>query len=350
MTCPSQRRVLLEWVEQACKSGAGLQRACAVIGISVRTLRRWHAPQALQGDRRRADLRTPFTPTNKLTEAEQQAIMQVINSNEFKDISPSQIVPRLADSGRYLASESTLYRLMRQAGQLTHRGLSRKPVKRNSPLPLVAKQPNEVFSWDITYLSTTVSGSYFYLYLFVDIYSRKIVGWQVYDRECSSFAADLLHDICERLNIPAGQLTVHSDNGAPMKGQTLLATMQRLGVSPSRSRPAVSNDNPYSESLFRTLKYHPMMPVKPFDDIQMARQWVAGMVDWYNNTHRHSGIRFVTPQQRHDGMDAALLQKRISVYTAARQANPSRWSGSIRNWSPITQVHLNPAKPHYQEN
>jgi len=349
MTCHSQRTILLQLVRQACNSGARLQRACAIIGINVRTLQRWKTPQSVQGDRRRVDLRTPFTPSNKLTEAEQQEIMRVINSNEFKDISPNQIVPRLADTGRYLASESTLYRLMRQAGQLTHRTLSRKPVKRSKPLPLVATQPNAVFSWDITYLSTTVTATYFYLYLFVDVYSRKIVGWQVYDRERASFASDLLRDICERLGIPPGQLTVHSDNGAPMKGETLLATMQRLGVTPSRSRPSVSNDNPYSESLFRTLKYRPLMPIKPFEDIQIARQWVAGLVDWYNKEHRHCSIRFVTPEQRHDGMDAALLQKRISVYNAARQAKPNRWSGSIRNWSPITHVYLNPAKQQNKE-
>jgi len=349
MTCHSQRKTLLQWVEQACKSGARLRRACAVIGINVRTLQRWQEPLALQGDRRRADLRTPFTPPNKLTDAEQQEIMRVMNSNEFKDISPNQIVPRLADTGRYLASESTLYRLMRQAGQLTHRALSRKPVKRNKPLPLVTKQPNAVFSWDITYLSTTVTGAYFYLYLFVDIFSRKIVGWQVYDRECAAFASDLLHDICERLRIPPRQLTVHSDNGAPMKGETLLATMQRLGVTPSRSRPSVSNDNPYSESLFRTLKYRPLMPIKPFENIQNARLWVEDLVGWYNKEHRHGSIRFVTPEQRHDGIDTALLQNRTNVYNAARQAKPNRWSGSIRDWSPITHVHLNPAKPQNKE-
>lgn len=125
----------------------------------------------------------------------------------------------------------------------------------------------------------------------------------------------------------------------------LLCTLH-LGVKPSRSRPSVSNDNPYSEFLFRTIKYRPLMPIKPFDSLQHARQWVAGMVDWYNKEHRLCSIRFVTPEQRHDGIDAALLQNRINVYCAARQANPARWSGSIRNWSHITHVHLNPAKQH----
>ena len=135
---------------------------------------------------------------------------------------------------------------------------------------------------------------HFYLYLFVDIFSRKIVGWQVFDRESAELAAGLLRDICERQGIPEGQLTVHSDNGSLMKGETMLATMQRLGVAHSRSRPSVSNDNPYSESLFRTLKYRPQLPLKPFADILEARRWVTDLVNWYNHEHRHSAIRFVT--------------------------------------------------------
>ena len=161
-------------------------------------------------------------------------------------------------------------------------------------------------------MSTQVRGpgNYFYLYLFVDLFSRKIVGWQVYDCESAELASSaLLQDICARQGIVAEQLVVHSDNGAPMKGET----MQRLGVAPSRSRPSVSNDNPYSESLFRTLKYRPAMPVKPFENLIQARRWVSDLVHWYNDEHRHSAIRFVTPSQRHAQHDKDLLAGRAKL-------------------------------------
>ena len=223
-----------------------------------------------------------------------------------------------------------------------HRRLERVPRKVSKPRALVATQPYQVLCWDITYLPAPVRGMHFYLYLFVDIFSRKIVGWQVFDRESSELASSLLHDICSQLGIPQGQLTVHSDNGSPMKGETMLATMQRLGVAASRSRPSVSNDNPYSESLFRTLKYRSELPLKSFDDILAARRWVADLVRWYNLEHRHSAIQFVTPQERHAGLDKSMLKNREVVYAAARKANPNRWSGSTRNWNSIDEVHLNP--------
>lgn len=225
---------------------------------------------------------------------------------------------------------------------MKHRNPQRPPRKINTPKPLVATQPNQVYSWDITYLPAPVRGTHFYLYLFIDIFSRKIVGWQVFDCESSQLAADLLRDICARMGIAENQLTLHSDNGSPMRGETLLATMQRLGVASSRSRPCVSNDNPYSESLFRTLKYRPQMPLKPFESLLHARRWVTEFVHWYNQEHRHSAIRFLTPDQRHAGLDPHILNNRAAVYAAARQANPQRWQRHTRNWNPIQEVHLNP--------
>jgi len=258
-------------------------------------------------------------------------------------------VPRLADQGRYIASESTLYRLLHQAGQMRHRRLERAPQKRTKPRALTATAPDQIYCWDITYLPTQVRGSYFYLYLFVDLFSRKIVGWQVYDCESAELASGLLQDICARQGCVPGQLVVHSDNGAPMKGETMLATMQRLGVAPSRSRPSVSNDNPYSESLFRTLKYRPAMPVKPFECLLQARRWVTDLVHWYNDEHKHSAIRFVTPNQRHAQQDKHLLAARAAVYERARQNHPQRWSKQCRNWRRVDQVHLNPDTPQNKE-
>ncbi len=274
----------------------------------------------------------------------------MLNSEEFKDLAPSQIVPRLADLGTYVASESTLYRLLRQAGQLVHRRVERAPQKRSKPRALAATQPDQIYCWDITYLPTQVRGLFFYLYLFVDIFSRKVVGWQVFDCESAHKAAALLEDICRRQGISANQITVHSDNGGPMKGQTMLAAMQRLGVAHSRSRPAVSNDNPYSEALFKTLKYRPQFPLKPFADLLQARRWVAELVHWYNDEHRHSAIRFVTPAQRHAQTDKALLQARAAVYEQARQKHPQRWSKKTRDWTFIDTVHLNPDRPQTKDN
>ena len=344
MTRPEQRQILLGLIQDACKAGASQASACEQIGLSERTMQRWQRPESKRGDRRVRGLHERASPTNKLSEAERQAAMDVLNGEEFKNLPPSQIVPRLADQGRYIASESTLYRLMRQAGQMTHRRLERPPQKRCKPRALTACQPNQIYCWDITYLPTQVRGNHFYLYLFVDLFSRKIVGWQVYDCESAELAAALLRDICVSQDITPGQLVVHSDNGAPMKGETMLATMQRLGVAPSRSRPSVSNDNPYSESLFRTLKYRPELPVKPFEDLLQARRWVIELVDWYNDEHRHSAIGFVTPSQRHAGQDRALLKERASVYELARQANPLRWSKNARDWRRVEQVNLNPDK------
>jgi transposase InsO family protein len=342
MSGAQQRKDLLELIEQACTGGARLAQACTQIGLSERTVQRWQHPDGQDGDRRAIGLHERAEPHNKLDAFERQAAMALLNGEEFKNLPPSQIVPRLADQGRYIASESTLYRLLHQAGQMKHRRLERAPQKRSKPRALTATRADQIYCWDITYLPTQVRGSYFYLYLFVDLFSRKVVGWQVYECESAELASALLQDICARQGIAAGQLVVHSDNGAPMKGETMLATMQRLGVAPSRSRPSVSNDNPYSESLFRTLKYRPAMPVKPFENLFQARRWVTELVHWYNDEHRHSAIGFVTPNQRHAQQDKDLLAGRAAVYEMARKAHPQRWSKQCRNWNRVDQVHLNP--------
>jgi transposase InsO family protein len=352
MSTLAQRATLLGLVDQACCSGARLHKACAVMGLAARTVQRWvgAAKAAVNlGDRRSAGVRVHTEPPNKLSELERQTALGLLSSAEFKDLPPSQIVPRLADKGLYAASESTLYRLLRSTGQLVHRRLERPAQKRSKPRALVATRPDQIYCWDITYLPTQVRGLYFYLYMYVDIFSRKVVGWQVFDCESAEKAAALLQDICQRQGIGAHQVTVHSDNGSPMKGETMLATMQRLGVAHSRSRPAVSNDNPYSESLFKTLKYRPQFPLKPFQNLLQARRWVSDIVHWYNETHRHSAIRFVTPTQRHAQIDNELLRARAAVYEAARQKHPTRWSGKARDWTFIDAVHLNPDSPQMKE-
>ena len=338
MSLLSERLQVLELVDQAITAGARQERACAAISLSARTLQRWQRDQS-RGDQRPTRMQAPI---NRLSALERQSLLGVANSAEFGHLSPSQIVPRLADRGQFIASESTFYRVLKAQSQLQHRGAERPRQQRSKPRALCATAPNELFSWDITYLPTLVIGIYFYLYLFVDIFSRKIVDWQVYGAESGELASEVMRDICERENIAPNQVVLHSDNGSPMKGATMLATLQSLGVMASFSRPAVSNDNPYSESLLKTLKYRPDYPERAFENLFAARQWVGTFVHWYNHEHCHSAIRFVTPGERHAGQDTALLAKRVEVYEAAKAKHPQRWSGSTRNWEPVRVVHLNP--------
>lgn len=285
--------------------------------------------------------RGPLTsPANKLSEAERQLILATVNSSEYRDKTPSQIVPLLADKGIYIGSESSIHRILKAEGLNAHRRRSKPPMRRK-PMELVATGPNQVYSWDITFLKSTVAGTFFYLYFVMDIYSRKIVGFAVHDEQCSDLASQLIDDICKAERVSRDKLTLHSDNGGPMKGATMLATLQRLGVLPSFSRPSVSNDNPFSEALFKTMKYCPQYPPKPFESVAEAQAWVMEFVRWYNDEHLHSGIQFVTPGSRHRGEDVEILEKRREVYNEARYNKPQRWSGSIRNWGHIGEVMLN---------
>lgn len=338
----SQREQVVTMLAVARLAGARQKPACAVLGLSARTVQRWQEEGTLTSDAR---LYRRFEPANKLNEAQRSAVLAVANCAEFGDLPPSQIVPRLADRGEYIASESTFYRVLRANHQLVHRRTDRVAQSRKKPRALCATAPNQLYSWDITYLPTLILGLFFYLYLFMDIFSRKIVGWQVYAEENSALAADLMTDICRRENLSPNQVVLHSDNGGPMKGATMLARLQTLGVIPSFSRPAVSNDNPFSESLFKTLKYRPAYPTTPFAVLLEARTWVAGIVHWYNNEHQHSAIKFVTPATRHAGLDASVLSHRTAVYEAAKARCPERWAGPTRDWQRVQIVHLNPEQP-----
>jgi putative transposase len=333
------RTETMRLLKEAVDAGARQSSACEIIGLPARTLQRWRqSPE--QGDRRPERVQSP---PNQLTDLERQRILNIVNSPEFGQQSPCQIVPQLADRGTWVGSESTIYRLLRSVGQIKHRASSNAPVWKK-PEPLRATAPNQLYSWDITYLPTAVRGRHYYLYMFLDIFSRKAVGWAVYENELSDLAADVVRDVCSREKIQPGQVVLHSDNGNAMKGASMLAMLQELGVARSLSRPAVSNDNPYSESQFKTLKSHPTYPRKPFADLTQAREWVARFVHWYNEVHRHSAIGFVTPSQRHAGLDVKILKHREEVYKAARLRNPTRWSAETRNWTRVDVVHLNPAK------
>ena len=321
------------------KEGARRTKACEVLGISVRTLQRWEKEPGGEGKRRGPKGK----PAHALTEEEKKEVVAVMNALEFCDLPPSQIVPILADGGMYIASESTMYRILREEKLLAHRSAVR-PRGHRQPTAYEASGPNQVWCWDITYLRSVVRGLFFFLYLVVDIWSRKIVGWEVHERESLKLASELVLKACVEGGVDPEGLVIHSDNGGPMKGATLLATMQWLGIIPSFSRPSVSEDNAYAEALFRTLKYRPEYPRRPFENMEEARAWMVRFVTWYNYEHRHSGIRFVTPASRHEGEEGKILENRMWVYEEARKRNPRRWSRGIRNWEPIMKVRLNPSR------
>jgi transposase InsO family protein len=283
-------------------------------------------------------------PANKLGDNERAKLLKICNSPAYQSLPPSQIVPALADKGLYIASEATFYRILKKEGQLEHRGKARQKISKK-PRTHTAKGPNQVWTWDITYLPTSIKGMFFYLYMIVDIYSRKIIAWEIHEEQSDESASLLIRKAYMSEGINGRDIVLHSDNGSPMKGATMLATLQNLGVVPSFSRPSVSNDNPYSEALFKTLKYKPGYPSKPFESLDGARSWVYEFVNWYNFKHKHSALKYVTPLQKHNKEDEKILRKRKAVYKKAKAKNPSRWSGKIRNWNPVKEVFLNPDKP-----
>lgn len=331
--------MIISLIDQSVESGARLNKASQIVGLSARTLIRWRGQGGGQ-DQRKGPL-TP--PANKLSQQDRKQILDTANSAPFRDLSPNQIVPTLADQDVYLASESTFYRILKEHKMLTHRQAS-KPAANYRPKEHVATGACQVWSWDITYLQTSVKGLFFYLYMVVDVWSRKIISAQMFAEESMEHSAMLIARACMLHGVQPKKLVLHADNGGPMKGATMLATLHKLGVVPSFSRPSVSNDNPYSESLFRTMKYRPEYPLKPFENLDQAQAWVDGFVFWYNTQHLHSAIRYVTPDDRHFGREESILSNRRKVYKTAREQNPERWSNEIRNWKPVCEVWLNPEK------
>lgn len=339
------RQALARDIEAAQRGGARLRLACETAGIDVRTLQRWKACHGLvSGDSRPGAARA--MPIHALSSDEREQILRVANEPRFADMPPARIVPMLADEGVYLASESSFQRVLRAHGQTRHRGRAKAPRHSRPPTTHIATAPRQLWCWDMTFLAAAVSGRWFYLYLILDVYSRKIVGWEVHDTDDADHAAHLLKRtaLAEGIHAMATKPVLHGDNGATLKATTVLAMLHWLGVKPSYSRPRVSDDNAFVESLFRTAKYRPEFPAKGFADLDEARAWAARFVHWYNHEHRHSGIRYVSPAQRHAGQDRSILQARHALYVQARERNPRRWSCTTRNWSPIDVVTLNPER------
>jgi transposase InsO family protein len=335
----SERQRVVSLIQEAIQSGARQQQACDVLELSSRTYQRWIKAGVVSDGR--ITTKRP-APVNKLSDDERQQILAVCNTPPYSQLPPYQIVPRLADQGVYLASESSFYRILRAANQLTHRGTVNIKTKTSKVRHFTATRPNQVWSWDITYCPSRIIGQHYYLYMIEDIYSRKIVGWEAHDKENGEHAARLLERSVWAEKSVKSQLVLHSDNGGPMKSIMLKAKLQELGVVSSYSRPRVSNDNPYSESLFRTVKYHPRWPSEGFASLEDTRLWVKEFVQWYNHDHRHSRIKFVTPEQRHTGEDVQLLEKRHALYSRMIKLHPERWSTTTRNWQHEPTVELNP--------
>lgn len=333
---------MIDWIDEAVTQGARKRSACEELNISLRTLQRWTQGGEVHEDGRPGAARP--APSNKLTAEEQEQILATCNDHKYASLPPSQIVPRLADEGLYIASEASFYRVLKAADQQHERGRAKKRNKPCPPTTHVASAPNEVWMWDITYLPSRTRGMFYYLYAVEDLSSRKTVAWEVHERECGEHAAALINRAVLSERCFQMPMILHSDNGSPMKSQTLQAKLHELGIQPSHGRPRVSNDNAYVESFFRTLKYCPRWPSEGFATLDDARRWVGRFMHWYNEEHRHSAIKFVTPSQRHRGEDTSILAKRQKVYADAKRRNPNRWAGKTRNWDVVENVALNPRR------
>jgi putative transposase len=333
-------------VQEGISLGATLKALANLFSIPTRTLRRWGLMIRAQGfscDQRKGAARNI---SHRFSTEERQLVLSTVNDPRFADLTPGQIVAILAEERNYVGSESTMYRIMRQEGLLNHRGRSRLPREPRDPPVLEATGIHQVLAWDITLLPGPVQGQFYYLYMVMDVWSRRILGVEVHERESGELAKNFFDRVCRDEGIRPGSATIlHSDNGAPMRSSTLAAKLVELGIERSFSRPRVSNDNAYAESLFRTMKYHQSYPLRRFRDLLSVRTWADGFVDWYNTEHRHSRIQYVTPNQRHYGDAEEICRTRQETYDWARQQNPRRWSRSTRDWTQPRVVQINHSRP-----
>jgi putative transposase len=295
----------------------GARRACQLTGRS----RASHYRHA-KGPRHGPPAPRP-APANKLTAGEVDALLAVLNSPEFVDLAPAQIWAILLDNGTYLASISTMYRLLRTQDQVRERRRQATHPARVRP-ELVAREPNRVWSWDITKLRGPAKGVYYDLYVIIDIFSRYVVGWMVAPTETAELAKAFIADAIKTQGITAEVLTIHADRGTSMTSKPVAALLAELGVARTHSRPHVSNDNPYSEAAFKTLKYCPAFPDR-FGSIEDARVFCAEFFDYYNHHHRHSGIALHTPASMHHGTATTVQAARTATLDAAYTADPRRF-------------------------
>ncbi len=316
----------------------GLRRACETLGVNRAALYRRRdrrAGKCLCGPR-------PEPPL-KLSEEERQTVLDLMHSERFLDASPHTIYATLLDEGRYYCSVRTLYRLLEQAGELRERR-NQRPHPQYSKPELLATGPNELWSWDITKLKGPAKWTYFYLYVILDVFSRCVVGWMVATRESAALAEKLIGETCIKQGIERGELTLHADRGSSMTSKPVAFLLADLGVTKTHSRPHVSNDNPFSEAQFKTLKYRPEFP-KCFGSLEDARAFCRPFFRWYNTEHRHSGIAFMTPESVHYGRAPAIIHTRVETLKAAFEAHPERFKGKQPTPQHMpTEVWINPPK------
>jgi putative transposase len=300
----------------------GTRAACAAAGVAQASWYRRHRVSAALLRRVPVPHRDRRQP-RALTPAERGAILAALHSDRFADLAPAEIWAILLDEGTYLGSVSTFYRVMRQAGESRERRAQAAHPAAVKP-ELAAAAPNQVYSWDITKLHGPAKWTYYHLYVILDIYSRYAVGWMVATRESAVLAEKLISATCAKQGISRGQLTIHADRGSSMTSKPVALLLADLGVSQSHSRPHVSNDNPYSEAQFKTLKYRPDFPAR-FASIEDARAHCQHFFRWYNTEHRHGGLGLHTASDVHHGRAAAVQAARAGTLTAAYQAHPERF-------------------------
>lgn len=325
--------MIVQYIQEAVVDGARVKKACQCIKISYKSFLRWRGGYILD-NRKGAQKNIP----RKLSEDEKNSFYSVANEKRFRDLTPPQIVATLLEEEIYYASASTLYRIFKEKKANIYRSETRVPRKHTVPPELTATGPNQVWTWDITWLKTDIKGIYLYAYVIIDIFSRKIISWVIKEYEDMEYARDLFDYAIKKEKVRPR--FVHADNGGPMRGVSLVAFLTSLNVELSYNRPRTSNDNPYSESWFGTLKRHVSFP-NLFKSTSESSQWFANFVDAYNTKHQHSGIGYVTPEQKHTGQDVVILKRRQNTLNEAAALHPERFVNGPRKITPVTEVCLN---------
>lgn len=324
-------------------TSVGCAAACRALDLPRASFYRARAPRA------DSDVPSPRPkPARALSDTERQTVLAHLHSERFVDQAPHQVHARLLDEGIYLCSPRTMYRLLEEHGEVRERRDQRQHPAYQKP-ELLATQPNQVWSWDITKLRGPVKWTYFYLYVILDLFSRYVVGWMLAPGESAELAKKLIQESIAKQGVPPGQLHIHADNGPSMSSKALALKLADLGVTKSHSRPYVSDDNPFSESQFKTMKYRPEFPER-FGSLEDARTFGQSFFHWYNFEHHHSGIAMLTPHMVHHGLASEVLDNRQRVLTAAFQQHPERFVRKLPQPAPLPDaVWINPPKPGPQE-
>ena len=323
-------------------SVTGIAEACRVLEVPRSTYYR-QQPAAIAGEppRPAAPGRATRRSPRALSQEERSQIRALLNSERFADCAPREVYATLLDEGTYLCSWSTMYRILREAAEVKRRRDQRRQGAYVKP-ELLATRPNQLWSWDITKLKGPTTWTYYYLYVILDVYSRYVVGWMIAERETAELAAAFIDATCAKEGIAPEQLTLHADRGSAMTSKCVAHLLADLGVTKTHSRPQVSNDNPFSEAQFKTVKYHPSCPER-FGSVADARAWARRLFPWYNQDHHHTGIGLLTPATVHHGRAEEVRAARQAVLRAAYSTRPERFvRGEPRPAAVPTAVWINP--------